>query len=171
LEREGWGDAVIKPAVSGGAWNTWRTQATGGDEKRFATHLTEADLLVQPYVHDVVSEGEWSLLFFDGRYSHAVLKRPGIGEFRVQESLGGTVAPAEPDAALCAQAAAALAAANERTLYARVDGVVREGLFHLNELELLEPSLFLGTSPGSAQRFAEAVQGWLEEAAARPASE
>jgi aromatic-L-amino-acid decarboxylase len=171
LGREGWVDAVIKPAVSGGAWNTWRTGATAGDEQRFAKHLAEADLLVQPYVHDVVSEGEWSLLFFDGRYSHAVLKRPGIGEFRVQEHLGGSVAPAKPDAALCAQAAAALAAANERTLYARVDGVVREGGFVLNELELVEPTLFVGTSPGSADRFAEAVQAWLEEAAERSADE
>jgi aromatic-L-amino-acid decarboxylase len=171
LEREGWVDAVIKPAVSGGAWNTWRTQATADDGTRFAEHLGEADLLVQPYIHDIVSEGEWSLLFFDGCYSHAVLKRPGIGEFRVQERLGGSVAPAEPDAALRAQAAAALAAANERTLYARVDGVVRDGQFHLNELELLEPSLFLGTSPGSPGRFAEAVQLWLEEAAERPRAE
>jgi glutamate/tyrosine decarboxylase-like PLP-dependent enzyme/glutathione synthase/RimK-type ligase-like ATP-grasp enzyme len=171
LERQGWVDAVIKPAVSGGAWNTWRTRATGGDEERFARHLAEADLLVQPYVHDVVSEGEWSLLFFDGRYSHAVLKRPGLGEFRVQEHFGGSVAPAEPDAALRAQAAAALAAANERTLYARVDGVVQEQLFHLNELELIEPTLFVGTCPGSAERFAQAVEGWLEGSAERPAGE
>jgi aromatic-L-amino-acid/L-tryptophan decarboxylase len=171
LEREGWVDAVVKPAVSGGARNTWRTRATAAEEERFAEHVAEADLLVQPYIHEVVSEGEWSLLFFDGRYSHAVLKRPRSGEFRVQECLGGSVAPAEPDAALCAQAAAALTAANERTLYARVDGVVREGRFHLNELELVEPTLFVGTCPGSAERFAEAVQGWLEEAAERPAGE
>jgi hypothetical protein len=52
-----------------------------------------------------------------------------------------------------------------------VDGVVREQLFHLNELELIEPTLFVGTCPGSAERFAQAVEGWLEGAAERPAGE
>ena len=35
------------------------------------------DYLVQPFIAEVAIEGEWSLLFFDGAYSHAVLKRPG----------------------------------------------------------------------------------------------
>jgi glutathione synthase/RimK-type ligase-like ATP-grasp enzyme len=163
LKREGWAEAVVKPAVSGGAWNTWKATASGADEKRFAQDLTQFDLLVQPYMPDVVTHGEWSLLFFDGRYSHAVLKRPGRGEFRVQEHLGGSVSSAEALPSVRDQAARALGGANERTLYARVDGVVRDGLFELVELELVEPTLFFGTAPGSADRFAQAVLDWLKD--------
>ena len=55
------------------------------------------DCLVQPFVPELASaSGEWSLLFFRGRYSHAVLKRPQAGDFRVQEEFGGVADAAEP---------------------------------------------------------------------------
>ena len=43
-------------------------------------------------------------------------------------------------------------------LYARVDLIPdADGAPLLVELELAEPSLFLGTAPGSADRFADAI--------------
>lgn len=161
LAEEGWGEAVVKPTVSGGGWRTWRTQGDSGDEARFAEQLAMADCLVQPFVQEVVDAGEWSLIFFDGRFSHAVIKRPASGDFRVQEEFGGATTAATASPALIGQAAEVLNSSGEATLYARVDGVVRQGGFELLELELVEPSLFLEGVPAAAERFADAVTTWL----------
>jgi hypothetical protein len=96
-------------------------------------------------------------VFLGGEYSHAVLKRPAGGDFRVQEHLGGNSAPAVADQTLIDQGLSALAAAGQPLLYARVDGVAREGQLLLTELEIIEPSLFLSLAPGAGQRFAKAI--------------
>jgi glutathione synthase/RimK-type ligase-like ATP-grasp enzyme len=159
LERRGWDEAVVKPAVavgSHGAWRTSRATATA-DQAAFAGQLGARDVLVQPFLAEVASAGEWSFVFLGGEYSHAVLKRPAGGDFRVQEHLGGSSSPAQADRALVEQAQSALAAVGQPLLYARVDGVERDGQFVLTELEIIEPSLFLGLAPGAGQRFAEAI--------------
>ena len=157
LEEVGWADAVVKPSVSGGAFETWRARASSPDSERFARQVEAMDCLIQPFLDELISEGEWSLLFFRDSYSHAVLKRPGQGDFRVQEEFGGVALPAEPTPAIVDAATRALAVSGHRTLYARVDGVVRGGRFEVMELELVEPSLFLGQAPGAAGRFAQAL--------------
>jgi hypothetical protein len=134
LREAGWAEAVVKPSVSGGAFETWRAGHGRADALRFARQLAAMDCLVQPFLPELVSGGEWSLLFLGDRYSHAVLKRPVSGDFRVQEEFGGAFAPAEPPAGLLAAAQAALEAAGHETLYARVDGVVRARRFELMEL-------------------------------------
>ena len=99
-------------------------------------------------------------MFFDGAYSHAVLKRPCSGDFRVQRAHGGTLELAEPAASVVVAAERALAAipfGGVPPLYARVDGCVVEGGLRLMELEVLEPELFLRCAPDVAARFAEAL--------------
>ncbi len=157
LRDVGWSEAVVKPSISGGAFETWRARAGDEDAARFARQLEAMDCLVQPFVPELVSDGEWSLLFFRGRYSHAVLKRPERGDFRVQEEFGGRFSAADPAREIIAAASRALEASGHQTLYARVDGVLRSGRLELMELELVEPSLFLESSPGAAERFAAAV--------------
>lgn len=170
LEESGWTEAVVKPAVSGGGWRTWRTRGEPDDEARFAEQLAMADCLVQPFAPEIQDPGEWSLIFFDGVFSHAAMKRPAPGDFRVQEEFGGTKVRGAPPPALISQAERVLALAGERTLYARVDGVVRKGQLQLLELELVEPSLYLDVVPEAAERFADAVVRWLdaEPPSARP---
>ena len=153
----GWTEAVVKPTVSGGAFETWRARRTPEDAARFTRQVAQMDCLVQPLVPELLTDGEWSLLFFEGRYSHAVLKRPGPEDFRVQEEFGGVFTVAQPSPEVVAEAARALEAAGRETLYARVDGVVRGAGLELMELELVEPTLFLEASPGAAERFADAV--------------
>jgi glutathione synthase/RimK-type ligase-like ATP-grasp enzyme len=157
LRDLGWTEAVVKPTVSGGAFETWRAGASEDDAARFARQLEAMDCLVQPFVPELISAGEWSLLFFGGAYSHAVLKQPEPGDFRVQEEFGGLAVPVEAPPAVIAAATRALQASGQETVYARVDGVVRGGRFEVMELELVEPSLFLETSPGAAERFADAL--------------
>jgi hypothetical protein len=161
LDAEGWDDAVVKPVVSATAHETWRVgRGTAADaEPRWRALVARADVMVQPFVRAVVDEGEWSLVFLGGTYSHAALKRPRAGDFRVQHEHGGTYAAAEPAAALVAEAARALAVAPAPCAYARVDGCAVGGRFQLMELELLEPALFLGAAPGAADRLAAAILG------------
>jgi hypothetical protein len=136
LRDAGWSEAVVKPSISGGAFETWRAGPGEEDAARFARQLEAMDCLVQPFVPELISGGEWSLLFFRGRYSHAVLKRPEPGDFRVQEEFGGVFLAADPPSQVV---------------------VIRNGRFELMELELVEPSLFLEASPGAAERFAAAI--------------
>lgn len=153
---------VVKPTVSGGAWHTVR--GTAGDvafDAAVKQLPTAHDYLVQPFVPEIVSEGEWSLLYFGGRFSHAVLKRPAVGDFRVQSEFGGNVESAQPNAEMLAAAARALAAVaaigHRDPTYVRVDGVICGDRFLIMELELIEPFLFLGTSTNAAAHLAQAV--------------
>ncbi|MGL4554944.1 MAG: ATP-grasp domain-containing protein, partial [Gemmataceae bacterium] len=154
MRERGWAEAVVKPAVSAGARATWRT--AGEDGARFAAQVLDEDTLVQEYVPEIEA-GEWSLLFFGGAYSHAVRKRPGAGDFRVQQHLGGSTSAEVPGPALIAQARTVLHHVDHPLLYARLDGVERGGRFVLMELEINEPYLFLGYAAGAAARFAAAV--------------
>jgi glutathione synthase/RimK-type ligase-like ATP-grasp enzyme len=159
LDRRGWTEAVVKPAISASAFGTWQTSLAESDEHqdRFAGDLASRSLLVQPFVDEIVTEGEWSIVFFDGEYSHAVLKRPASGDFRVQEELGGRAVPREPSPTLIEDARRVLSAVAAPLLYARVDGVERDGRFVLMELEINEPFLYIGSSSGAAERFADAI--------------
>jgi glutathione synthase/RimK-type ligase-like ATP-grasp enzyme len=163
LRREsGWSELVVKPTVSGGAHRTWRaspdTQST--DEIRLTAMLEDGPVMVQPLVTEVERDGEWSLVFFAGAYSHAILKRPRSGDFRVQREHGGTLETATPAASVIAAAERALAAipfGGPPPLYARVDGCIVDGALRLMELEVLEPELFLRCAPNSASRLADSL--------------
>lgn len=162
-------EAVVKPAVSAGGWETFRTFGSAEDDARFARLANHpGGVLVQPFLDAIVTDGEWSLLFFAGRYSHAAVKRAKAGDFRVQHTHGGRYEPATPPASVVRDAEAVLAAGArlagvepEQLLYGRVDGLVRgagdDARLVLMELELLEPSLFLLQAPEAAERAADAL--------------
>jgi glutathione synthase/RimK-type ligase-like ATP-grasp enzyme len=159
-DRFGCESLVIKPPVSAGAIGTSRL-LIGEDVPAFA--LGQA-MLVQPLMPAIASEGEYSLFFFDGWLSHAIVKRPADGDFRVQAQFGGREAAIEPPPGAQALADAALAAACRLSgtapppLYARVD-MVRgdDGALVIMELELIEPSLFLQFASDGGAGLAAAV--------------
>jgi glutathione synthase/RimK-type ligase-like ATP-grasp enzyme len=159
--------AVVKPAISATAHETWRVEPGNADahEERFRQLVAGAPhgVMVQPFVPEIL-KGEWSIIFFGGEFSHGVVKRAAAGDFRVQHDYGGTVESITPTGALIADARAALAAAADATgtrvrdiLYARVDGVERSGGLVLMELELIEPVLFFARSATAAERMAELI--------------
>ncbi|MGN6689562.1 MAG: ATP-grasp domain-containing protein, partial [Sphingopyxis sp.] len=112
-------EVVIKPAISGGADGTHRI-APGAPLPDDAVGQRR---LVQPMMPGILTQGEYSLFFFGGRFSHAIVKRPASGDFRVQEQFGGREEAWQPGEDALALAAAALAAAPTTPVYARVDMV------------------------------------------------
>jgi glutathione synthase/RimK-type ligase-like ATP-grasp enzyme len=113
---------------------------------------------VQPFIDSVLSEGEYSLFFFGGDYSHAILKKPRAGDFRTQEEHGADILGIEAPPALITTARKILAVVDPRPVYVRADFVRDRGeRFLLMELELIEPSLYFRTDPESARRFASAL--------------
>ncbi len=150
---------VIKPAVSAGAVGVGLFAAgSAAAAAHLERLLSSGDALVQPF-QESVRDGERSLIYLGGGYSHAVHKVPADGEFRVQEQHGGvnqayTATGAEIEVA--EQTIAAVPGGGE-LLYARVDLVGPQSAPQVMEIELIEPELFLPLAPGSADRLADAL--------------
>ncbi|RST30072.1 hypothetical protein HMF7854_03950 [Sphingomonas ginkgonis] len=156
---------VVKPPVSAGADGTFRIRA--GETTPAA--VAGQRMLVQPYLKAITSSGEVSLFYFGGEFSHAIVKLPREGDFRVQPTWGGherTIAPPPAAEALAVQA---LAACPDQPLYARVDMVdVGAGEWRIMELELIEPALFLDHAADLGRGFAQAVLSAAERASEQP---
>jgi glutathione synthase/RimK-type ligase-like ATP-grasp enzyme len=154
----GWSRAVVKPltGASGYSVELVAREEIAGAVSRLAAEARASGVLVQEFLPEI-ADGELSLVYFDGIFSHAVRKRPPHGEFRVNSRFGATRSAERPSRAVTEQGAAALRLLPELPLYARVDGVVRDGQLIVIEVEVLEPALFLDFDPGSAERFAAAT--------------
>ena len=159
MAARGWSRVVMKPVISASAHDTRLVSAATLDEAAaaLASGAMRRPVLIQPFVEEIQTRGEWSLIFIETEMTHAVLKRPAAGEFRVQPRLGGTVETPEPADAVRTVARAALAALPAPPLYARIDGVETAAGFRIMEVEVNEPGLFFPHAPAAAQRFAEAL--------------
>jgi hypothetical protein len=163
LADTGWQRAVVKPIISASAHETWsvtlddaRENAAAHDARLHAL-IAKDGAMVQPFVPEYGTTGEWSFVFFRGVFSHAVVKHAAPGDFRVQRWFGGTYERMTPPPFLLQAAERALRAGPNDTLYARVDGVICNGDFVLTELELLDPTAYLDADPEAAARFANAI--------------
>ncbi len=154
---------VVKPCISAGAKNTIiiSKDNMAAQKESIDALLAEEDYLVQPFM-EVIKEGEWSFLFFNGKYSHTVLKTPKQDDFRVQQYHGGTVSYPQADPVHITQAAAFLEIIPQKTLYARVDGVMMNNSFYLMELELIEPYLFLNGDPILLENYYQALMQFIQ---------
>ena len=160
-------ELVIKPIVGANGEDAFRIGAGTSPAELDALEETfrGRGCMVQAFRSRVLDEGEYSLFYFGGSFSHAILKQPAAGEFRSQEERGARIAPADPQPALAGSGQRAVAALPERPLYARVDLVRNDADdFEVMELELIEPSLYLRTHEAAPARFAHAIDLWFEEA-------
>ncbi|MGA7129770.1 MAG: hypothetical protein WBZ19_25880, partial [Chthoniobacterales bacterium] len=156
LRSQGWQRAVVKPRVSASGH---RTVLVGGehlDQEQIDRIFRVSGGLIQEYLDVVETEGEWSLLFFNKKYSHAVLKRPKSGEFRTQIEHGGSFDLAIPPSDHIEAAQNVVNAIEGPLLFARVDGVAVGGKFTLMELELIEPYLFLSLAKSAVPDLVKA---------------
>jgi len=145
--------------VSGGGRETWRIERAQAEahEARWQGLVAAEDMLIQPFLPEITSAGEVSLMLINGEVTHAVRKTARAGEFRVQDDHGGSVAAEPLDPALSALARRVVAAVPFWPLYARVDLVETERGALLMELELIEPEFFYRFCPEAAERLAEAL--------------
>jgi hypothetical protein len=151
---------VFKPTVSGGSKNTLKLEKDSWESQKEELEglLQQEDFMVQPFIKEVVETGEFSYIFFNGNFSHAVLKSPKAGEFRVQHFFGGEIKSISPSSTELAYLQTLVDEFAKECLYARVDGVWIEGDFYLMELELIEPYLFLFTHPQAIENYKNAIK-------------
>ena len=155
-------DFIIKPVISASAKNTFRVSTGNVPFEDLLVAFKNKDYMVQPFMHHIVEEGEFSLFFFNGSYSHCIRKVPKNNDFRVQEEHGGLIKACPPTLKLLNCAQHVLDNLDYTVLYARVDLVPDEnGDYALMELELIEPSLYLRMDPEAPTRFARAIEAIL----------
>ena len=161
---------VIKPTVGANAMDTFvlTNPVPSQLEETLRTKFRERPFFVQPFIDNIQSEGEYSLFYFNGEYSHAILKTPAAGDFRVQEEHGADIRSVQPPATLLATGTEMFASMDPLPVYGRGDWVRGDDdRWLLMELELIEPSLYLRTDSGAATRFAAAFDQRFEEFAGK----
>lgn len=154
---------VIKPTVGGGAWR--QVLYKQGDPFPAASELPPEGALLQAFLPSVLEEGEYSFLYFGGRFSHAVRKTPKSGDYRIQSTYGGSEETYTPTPTERETANDILEVLDFTPLYARVDLLRgRDGTLKLIEMEMIEPYLYLPHAAGEgadnlgAQKFAKALE-------------
>jgi glutathione synthase/RimK-type ligase-like ATP-grasp enzyme len=153
---------LIKPAISASAELTYLIDEKDDVEDKARKILARGDLLIQPFIESIGTDGEVSLIYyFDGegyRFLHAVGKSPAAGDFRVQADFGGSATPFQASPELRDLALQTLAALPAQVLFARVDLVDWRTNPLIGEIELIEPELFFRCDSNSARTF---VQGMI----------
>ena len=160
FERYGSEQIVVKPVVGANSDHIYvlKEPPDAGLADELRRIYEQRPFFVQPFIDNVESEGEYSLFFFGGEYSHAILKKPKAGDFRTQEEHGADILAVEAPAELVETAASVLGVISPQPVYVRADYVREAGnRFLLMELELIEPSLYFRADPSSASRFARAL--------------
>lgn len=161
-------EIIIKPLISANSDNTFRLDHTNlmAQAGPLSNIFSTTPCVIQPFLDSVINEGEYSLFYFNGEYSHTIRKVPKSGDFRVQEEHGGELITVIPDERQLSAAAKVLAALPEKSLYARVDLIrnpraQKDDIWQLMEVELIEPSLYFNMDEASPERFVQATLNYL----------
>ena len=159
LKNKGWKKAVIKPAISASAYLTelFDIDDIQKIEEKYHDIAIEKDLLVQQFMPEIQSFGELSLIFFNKKYAHTVLKTAKDKDFRVQYEYGGKTKIYYPDKTIIETAEKIVKLFDGDILYARVDGVIKNNELVVMEIELIEPELFFEYGDNARERFVEAA--------------
>lgn len=157
-------ELIIKPCVSAGASDTFRISSQQTiDHSMLAKLFMDRDFMIQPFIKQILDPGEYSIFYFNGEYSHAILKTPKENDFRVQEEYGGQLLKIEPEQGMLEHSQQVLQALPNKSLYARLDFVKVDEDYLLMEAELIEPSLYFNMDDQSAERFAKAFNHYYKE--------
>ncbi len=163
-DEKKWTDVVIKPAIAGGAFHTHKVQKEERTsfEDLFKKLVSERDMLIQPFQKTITTLGEASLMVFNGKYTHAILKKAKTGDYRVQDDFGGTVYDYTPTPEEISFAEKVFEACDPMPAYGRADIIWdTNGKILLGELEIIEPELWVRNHPKSAKDFADGIVNCL----------
>ncbi len=157
-DAQGWNAVVVKPAVASGGKGARRAKVGDAAAQRHLDELlARGDVLVQQFASAVEHEGEWSVVLVDGEVAHAVRKWPAAGDYRVQYEWGGRSEVVVPSAGLADLATRLYGALPGPALYARIDMVSIAGGWHVMEVEVTEPALWLDDAPATLRLLADAI--------------
>jgi len=154
---------IIKPSISANADDTFILEESSIDDNRVLLSNTfkNKEYLVQPFIDNIIIEGEYSLIFFGDILSHVLLKTPEAGDFRVQEEHGGFLQSINlPENSLVDFGLKVIKNLPMPCLYSRIDVVRNNDQFLLMEVELIEPSLYFNMNSESAIKFAKVFDKW-----------
>ena len=151
---------ILKPLVGASAELTFPIEQKSGAS--FPSGLPLDEFFVQKFLPRIFDEGEFSMIYFNQKYSHCVLKTPTGGDYRVQEEYGGFFRSVEPPLELLDASKKVLQTVSEKLLYARIDWVRgHDDRFYLMELELIEPTLLFSKAPHGIPNFVDAVRSMV----------
>lgn len=167
LNSQSYSKWFLKPVVGACAESTLRFSAKEWQEAQVLvdSKLNASGMILQPYIESVETDGEWSVILFDGQFSHAVQKIPVPGDYRVQDDFGAKDFAVDAPEGLKELARTVWGALpfDEPPLVARIDALCWEGTWVLNELELIEPSLFFRHGPNASAMFIDAIEKRLNQ--------
>ena len=161
-----WNKTVLKPCVSGAGRHTYLLDIDNlvNHEDLYQTLISEEDMMIQVFQQNIMDQGEFSLMLFNGEFTHAVLKKAKPGDFRVQDDFGGTVHEYTPSLEEIKFAQNAVAQCPEIPIYARVDIFYdNNDTLALGELELIEPELWFRIMPSAAEVLAKHLKNLIDE--------
>jgi glutathione synthase/RimK-type ligase-like ATP-grasp enzyme len=179
LEDTDWEEIIIKPAVSIGAWGAkWYERGSPEAQKHLEDilihgyehvhartgklwNLEPGDAIIQKFIPEIMTQGEASLIYFGGKYSHAVKKMPQEGEFRVHDVYGGQVLDYNASDVERRVAEMGLKSLGMETQYARIDTILSKKGPVIIEMELIEPRLFFEYHPQTAESYADHIENYL----------
>lgn len=162
LSRISGNKIVVKPAISLNGLETTLREKTdlAAIQKDLDIILHDRDAFLQEFIPGI-KYGEISLIYLLGKFSHAIRKVPAQNEFRVHAEYGGSRIPFTPDENLLSEIEK-LVTLRPSLLFSRVDIALTNDSWKLIEWEIIDPMLYLEASPGSAERFAEAIHTALK---------
>lgn len=155
LESQDWPEFVIKPAV--GQSGNLVTKLKQGEALPDLSAYGE-QVVLQPFIPEVATNGETSLIFFNGVFSHAIRRQPPQNEWRANSQYKVEIISVEVDSHIIETARHVLHKLPKMPVYARVDGTIINNAFLLNELELIEPALYLDRWEGATERFVDVLK-------------
>ncbi|HJX81592.1 MAG TPA: hypothetical protein VJ248_06145 [Candidatus Udaeobacter sp.] len=160
-----WKTVILKPAIGLAASNTYRISLDKleGTLLELRTLQPSSEYLIQPFIETIITEGEWSFIYFNRQLSHVLLKKPAPNDYRVQGIYGGTIQTSEPRSHDLLQAEAVLDRLPLDILYARLDFIRVGGQLSVMEIELIEPIFSFNLVPESIGRLVNATRIRLED--------
>ena len=154
LLEKGWDDCIIKPQISTSGHNTCRFNLSTIDDIQSRFKDYREQYIVQPFAEEIITEGEWSFVFFENEYMHCILKKPREGTFLVQK---GSVIPIQPPLWMVKEAKHIIDTLHLPALKTRLDVIRRGDELRIMEIEMIEPNLGLKLFPGSEKKLAAKI--------------
>ncbi len=158
LIEKGWDECVIKPQISASGNGTYRFNLSTVEMIQELLRNSDEQWIIQPFAEEIVTEGEWSFVFFDNDYIHCILKKPNEGEFLVQK---GTKILAEPPEWMIQEVKSIAKTINLPVMQMRIDVIRRGNEVRIMEVEMIEPNLYLKFFPGSEKIIAKKLSDKL----------